>query len=213
MAFSNMTLSNMTSAAAPAAQTHAAKPAKPKNKHRITKVVLATLATLGIAIASTELPETYAPLAYAALTICLLLLVYYVLALVFSVRNMTRFTFSGLAAVMICSLFFHWFIMMFLDGATGAHMYDTGASDFAEKSMLYSLDQTVKGLTFDILEGLRIDMVYIFDKWFGIETAMIEPPAASGLAVFDAIYRSLVTGIAVTYLAGLMKNMLGWNRH
>jgi len=183
-----------------------------KDKRRVTKVLFATIATLGLAAVGGSFPDESTGPAMVAIIVAVVLamvyLIYNVLALLFEVRKLKRFTLTGLLAILVCSFFFHWILMMFIDGASGANMYDTNSEDFAAQSLMYSLDQLFKGLTFDVMEGLRIDMVYVFRNWLGIEASMPEPTPNSSLAVFDAVYRTAITGISVAFLGNLLENVL-----
>lgn len=188
---------------------------KTKGNRRLTKTLIATVLILVVAGYSGSLNAALHPYLEAAFnTIIVLLLVfvvYNVIVLVFEVRKFSNFSVGGLLAILVTSFLFHWIVMIFIDGAAGSNLYDSESETFLANSVLYSTNQLLNGLAFDFLEGLRIDLAYLLNNLFDMETSIPEPAPNSSLAIFDAFYRSAVTGITIVYLGNLIRQMRGRN--
>ncbi len=77
--------------------------------------------------------------------------------------------------------------------------------------LLYSLDQTLRGLGLDIIEGLHLNTTDLFG-WFAPGLENIEVPKGHPIAYLDAIYRSVVTlgmGAALGRIFGFPRAMEG----
>jgi len=64
----------------------------------------------------------------------------------------------------------------------------------------YSADQVAKGLLLDVLEGIRISLSDFLYWVFEVELVSYEVEPRSPIAVWDAIYRSVIAGMVLFFV-------------
>ena len=103
-------------------------------------------------------------------------------------------------------------IVFHIVGATllmGLGVQNQSAFLWETKGYLYSTDQFLQGVSFDLLEGMRIDLYDILSVLTPYDYAPPVIEKGSPLAIFDALYRSFITGIFATAITQKLVMMFG----
>lgn len=120
----------------------------------------------------------------------------------FEGKEAKRFSVLGLLSIVVLTYFMHVLASLIALPYSIVDPFDTKTITL-ETYALYSADQIMKGLAFDLAEGLRVDITDIFDYFFQYSPALPAIEPRSPMAIIDAFFRTFVTGGVLFYLLAL----------
>lgn len=128
---------------------------------------------------------------------------YYVAILISKVRKLPSYSSFGLLIFLAASVVFH------ILGLILISVVDPSSAVPQEYIIAYSIDQTMKGVALDILEGLRVNVSDIVPMVFDYQITVPTVEPRSSTAVFDMVYRSIVTTAVSVYIARVVSPLFG----